>query len=85
MLVARANIVANQNPTAFVNDQEYVKTTLAPLSKIGEESYYNLLKISKNYTPSSATMSKDYLRAVYPYVLAGGSLNEPSDYAFSAA
>jgi hypothetical protein len=85
VLISRANTVASQNPTAFVNDQEYVKTTLAPLSKIGEESYYNLLKISKNYTPSSATMSKDYLRAVYPFVLAGGSLNEPSDYAVIAA
>jgi hypothetical protein len=82
-LVERANKVAAANPEIFINDQEYVKTTLAPLSKIGEEGYYNLLKISKNYTPNTSSMGKDYLRAVYPFVLAGGSLDQPSDYAWS--
>jgi hypothetical protein len=85
VLISRANIVASQNPGTFINDHEYAKTTLAPLSKIGEENYYNLLKISKNYTPSTPTISEDYLRAIYPYVLEGGSLDQPSDYAFSIA
>jgi hypothetical protein len=85
VLISRANGVASQNPGTFINDHEYAKTTLAPLSKIGEENYYNLLKISKNYTPSTTTMSEDYLRAIYPYVLEGGSLDQPSDYAVSAA
>ena len=81
-LIERTNLELGTVGSKYRNDHEYINLVLAPGTNLSEKDESSRDRTAMQFTPSMATADRQYIRAMYPYIIEAGGMNTKSDTAW---
>lgn len=82
VLESRAQAAATENVNAFINDHAFIQNNYIAGYQLTPEEKQDVIAINNAYAERTDGIDPEYLRTIYPYIMASGTMSEPMDIAW---
>jgi hypothetical protein len=84
VLESRANAAVLADKNAYVNDHAFIQREFISGYRLTPEQKQGVLAINNAFDARTDGIDPEYLRAIYPYIVLSGTMNENADLAWQA-
>ncbi|MDD2745273.1 MAG: hypothetical protein PHU93_01930 [Candidatus Gracilibacteria bacterium] len=80
-----ANTAVLSNPTTYINDHAFIQREYLDEERLDESQKRSTIAINNAFNPRTDGIDKEYLRAIYPFIMLSGTMESSEDIMWQIA